>query len=51
MPRLKGSFGLIALGVMLIFMLLTQLGAIHDVSLWVWFLWSLLGVILGVAGI
>lgn len=51
MPKLKGSFGLLVLCVMLVFMLLAQLGALHDVSLWIWFFWSLLGVVLAAAGI
>ena len=51
MPKLKGSFGLLVLCVMLVFMLLTQFGALHDVSMWIWIIWTLIGIILAAAGI
>lgn len=51
MPKLKGSFGLLVLCVMLVFMLLTQFGALHDVSMWIWIGWTLLGVVLSAIGI
>ena len=51
MPKLKGSFGLLVLCVMLVFMLLSVFGALHDVSLWVWIIWTLIGIVLSAAGI
>lgn len=51
MPKLKGSFGLLVLCVMLVFLLLTAFGALHDVSLWIWIGWLLLGIVLAALGV
>lgn len=49
--KINARFGLLVLMVMLIFMLLTEFGALHDVSMVIWIVWTLLGIILIALGV